>query len=385
MVTVAIDAGPLHGPRTGVGTAVAGLLGALGDRDDVTLRQYVLSARAQLADGQRRLPLPASAAVRLWSRPTPDRLRPLYSRALGRPDLVHGTNYVVPPAEVPRIVSVYDCWFLRNPDEVLPDVRRAGAALRRAVDEGAHVVTSSRATTDEVRELLDTDRVRTVHLGPPADAGTTPSSDAPGTAEHLDDLRDAADPALTEALGDAPFILSLGTGERRKNLPTLIDAFGRLAGEHGSAQLVLAGRQGDDEPAIARALARRSEATRDRIHRPGAVSDATRHWLLRNATALAYPSLDEGFGFPILEAQLVGTPVVAAAAGSIPEIAGSAALLSPPTDVEALAANLFWVLDDPAMHDKLARRGRSNVNRFSWSRTADEMLTLYRLVLEGGT
>ena len=67
------------------------------------------------------------------------------------------------------------------------------------------------------------------------------------------------------------------------------------------------------------------------------------------------------------------------------EIAGSSALLSPPTDIEALAANLFWVLDDQAMHDKLARRGRSNVNRFSWSRTADEMLALYRHVLEGDT
>ena len=378
MLTVAIDAGPLHGPRTGVGTAVAGLLDALGGRDELRLHQYVLSARARLADGQRRLPLPASAAVRLWSRPTPDRLRPLYTRALGGPDLVHGTNYVVPPSDVPRIVSVYDCWFLRNPAEVLPDVRRAGAALRRAADEGAHVVTSSRATTDEVRQLLGTDRVHTVHLGAPAvdDSTTAGGGHEPG---------DAADPALVAALGDSPFILSLGTGERRKNLPTLIDAFGRLAGEHETVHLVLAGQQGNDEPAITRALARRSESTRDRIHRPGPVSDATRRWLLRRATALAYPSLDEGFGFPILEAQQAGTPVVAAAAGSIPEIAGSAALLSPPTDVEALAANLFWVLDDPAMYDKLARRGRTNLERFSWNRTADEMLAVYQHVIGDDT
>ncbi len=368
MVTVAIDAGPLHGHRTGVGTAVDGVVGALDERDDVELRPYVLSARAKLTDGQRRLPLPAAAAVRLWAQPTPARLRPVYDRMLRRPDVVHGTNYVVPPTSAPRVVSVYDCWFLRHPELAHPAVGRAGAVLRRAADEGAHVVTSSKATADAVRELLHTDLVRTVYLGAPV----PDSDDAP------------SDPGaeVRDALGAAPFILSLGTAERRKNLPVLIDAFKRVAAEHETARLVLAGQTGDDEAAIARALDRLPAAARARVHRLGTVDEATRHWLLRAATTLAYPSLDEGFGFPILEAQQVGTPVVATAAGSIPEVAGSAALLSPPTDVEALAANLFWVLNDEAMHDKLARRGRANVSRFSWARTADQLTAVYRSIVE---
>ena len=372
MVTVAIDAGPLHGHRTGVGTAVAGLLEALGGREDVTLHPYVLSARARLSDGQRRLPLPAAAAVRLWARPTPARLRPPYDRLLRRPDVVHGTNYIVPPARTARVVSVYDCWFLRHPDQAQPDVRRAAAALRRAVEEGAHVITSSRATADGVRELLATDRVHAVHLGPPA----VHSAATDGEDDHTE---------LPAALDEVPFVLSLGTGERRKNLPGLLDAFGRVAGEHDSAHLVIAGRRGDDEPAIVRALDRLPGDARGRVHRPGTVADSTRRWLLEHATVLAYPSLDEGFGFPILEAQQVGTPVVASAVGSIPEVAGAAALLSPPRDSEALAANLFWVLNDDSMHDKLVRRGHANVGRFSWEQTADETLSAYRAAIEDAT
>jgi glycosyltransferase involved in cell wall biosynthesis len=117
----------------------------------------------------------------------------------------------------------------------------------------------------------------------------------------------------------------------------------------------------------------------------GTVDEATKTWLVSNARTLAYPSLDEGFGFPVLEAQAAGTPVVASTAGSIPEIAGSAALVSPPNDVDALAANLYWVLNNEEMREKLSRRGRENVKRFSWERTASELTDLYRRLLESPT
>lgn len=111
--------------------------------------------------------------------------------------------------------------------------------------------------------------------------------------------------------------------------------------------------------------------------RTGIVDNATKRWLLTHARALAYPSLDEGFGFPILEAQQLGTPVVASTAGSIPQIAGAAALLSPARDVEALAANLYWIVDNDEIHTKLVRRGHANVERFSWTSTADQYHAMY--------
>jgi glycosyltransferase involved in cell wall biosynthesis len=360
MLRVAIDVGPTHGRRTGIGNAVAWTVDALAGRDGLELQRYVTSARARLRSSERRIPMPAAVALRAWSH----RALPM-DRWLGDPDLVHGTNYVVPPARCPRVVSVYDCWFLDHPEDAEPDVLRAAAVLRRAVADGAHVVTSSDATSRRVRELLGTDRVRTVLLGPP------PPDDAPTAADTPVGLPDLA-----------VFILALGTIERRKNLPTLIDAFGRLAREHPTVRLVVAGAAGNDVAAVDRAIARLSPEIAERVVRTGTVDDATKRWLLTHARALAYPSLDEGFGFPILEAQQAGTPVVASTAGSIPQVAGAAALLSPARDVEALAANLYWIVTNDEMHAKLVRRGTANVRRFSWSASAEHFHSMYEELAE---
>lgn len=371
MLTVAIDAGPLHGPRTGIGNAVAWTIDALessprptaGATDDLAIVPYVTSLRARTSPGEHRLPLPAAAAHRLWSRTS----RWKMDRWLGGPDIVHGTNYVVPPTSVPQVVSVYDCWFLDYPDEAHPAVARAGTVLRRSVADGATVVTSSSSTSDRLRELLGVEPV-TIHLGPPKAPQEGCAVDRPVGVEAI--------------LETDPFVLSIGTAERRKNLPVLIDAFGRLGTEHEHVRLVLAGRDGDDAAAVARALARLDPTIRRRVHRMTTVDDPTKQWLLHHATALAYPSLDEGFGFPILEAQLAGTPVVGSSAGSIPEIGGSAVLLSLPADVDALAANLYWVVTSEAQRERLTRLGRRNVERFSWESTACELRALYHRLAE---
>jgi glycosyltransferase involved in cell wall biosynthesis len=355
MLRVAIDVGATHGRRTGIGNAVAWAVDALRARDDLELQPYVTSARARVRQGERRVPMPAAVALRAWAHPSPP-----IDRWLGRPDVVHGTNYVVPPTRCPRVVSVYDCWFLDHPEDADTDVALAAAVLRRAATDGAHVVTSSDATTQRVRDLLGTDRVRTVLLGPPLD-----------TLAHLGDA--GAVPHLVDRL----FILALGTMERRKNLPTLVDAFARVAREHATVRLVIAGAAGNDVAAIDRAIDRLPLETAARVVRLGTVDSTTKQWLLTHARALAYPSLDEGFGFPILEAQQAGTPVVASTAGSIPQVAGSAALLSPVRDAEALAANLYWIVTSDDMHAKLVRRGRANLERFSWETTADAYHAMY--------
>jgi glycosyltransferase involved in cell wall biosynthesis len=355
---VAIDVGPLHGHRTGVGLAVADLVGALARRDDVRLVPYVVSSRARPVPPQRRLPLPAFAAVELWGHTD----HPRADRWLDGARVVHGTNYVVPPTRSTALVSVYDCWFLRHPDQASPAVRRAGRVLRRAIRRGAHVHASSHATADAVRSLLATDDVHVVPLGAPP--------------RPLDDGA-----PLPAGLDGRPLVAAIGTVERRKDLPTLVRAFARLVDRAPDVHLVIAGAPGDDQARLDATIAASSPAARGRIHVLGPIDDSTKGRLLTRSSVFAYPSLDEGFGFPILEAQAACVPVVARRAGSIGEVGGGGvALVDASTHdelVEAFADELHAVLHDGARRLDLVEAGVRNVTRFDWSSTAAAMAGLY--------
>ena len=356
---VAIDVGPLHGHRTGVGTAVAGLVHALAARDDVELLPYVVSFRAALEPPQRRLPYPALLATRAWALVDVPRV----DRHLTGAHVVHGTNYVVPPSRLPSIVTVYDCWFLAHPEQATTPVRLAARVLRRAVARGAVLHVSSNATATRAKELLATDAVRVIPLGPPL----------PGPA-------DASVPAR---VAGRDFVLALGTVERRKDLPTLVAAFGSIAAERPELHLVIAGAPGDDDARVASSIAALPSAVRGRVVQLGAVDEREKAGLLGAAHVLAYPSLDEGFGFPLLEAQAAGTAVVASRAGSIPEVGGDAVELFEPGDATGLAGALARVLDDDTDRARLVERGRRNVERFSWAGTAASMVELYHDVAAG--
>jgi glycosyltransferase involved in cell wall biosynthesis len=359
-VRLAIDVGPLYGHRTGIGAGVAELVAALDEHAGVELVPYLLSFRTTPDPPARRLPLPAALAHRMWARSDTPRV----DRWLGAAEVVHGTNYVVPPSRLPALVSVYDCWFLANPALASPDVRRAGEVLRRRVAAGATVHASSHATAARLDELLGARDVEVVHLGP------LPVEPAPAQAPA----------AWLSDLTGRPYVLALGTVERRKNLPALAASF--AAADVDGSVLVIAGAPGDDAAALDSAVDRLPADVRARIVRPGAIGNDDKAWLLAHAALLAYPSLDEGFGFPILEAQSVGVPVVATRAGSIPEVAGDGAELVPVGDSDALAAAISRVHDDDARRAQLIEAGRTNLGRFSWPATADALVGIYRRLAE---
>lgn len=357
---IAVDAGPLYGHRTGVGVAVDGMLTALGERDDVELLPYLVSSRSTPTPGHRRLPVPGIVASHLWSRGD----RPHADRWLGGAELVHGTNYVAPPTALPTVISVYDCWFLRHPELASPLVRRSASVLRRAVARGAWIHASSDATAAGVTELLGTDRVRTIFLGAPA--STMPASIPPDR------------PAIAAEVGSRPFVLAVATEERRKGMPLLVEAFAHLAGDDPDVALVLAGAPGDDSRQLDAAIGATESSAGERIHRIGAIDEPTKQWLLRHAAVLAYPSVDEGFGFPLLEGQAAGTPVVATRVGSVPEVAGDAVRFVDGRDVEDLAGAIDEVLHDGALRLGLIEAGYRNVARFRWADTADQLIELYQ-------
>jgi glycosyltransferase involved in cell wall biosynthesis len=119
---------------------------------------------------------------------------------------------------------------------------------------------------------------------------------------------------------------------------------------------------------------------RDRVMFPGFVADADLPALYSAARVLAYPSIYEGFGLPMLEAMACGTPVVTSTASCMPEVAGDAALLDPPPDVDALAAGLERALTDEALRADLIARGRARARQFSWAKSAQQLLGIYHAV-----
>jgi glycosyltransferase involved in cell wall biosynthesis len=360
---LAIDTGPLYGHRTGVAVAVDGMMRCLQQRDELTIEPYLVSFRSAPLAGHRRLPVPGIVASHLWSRMD----RPRADRWLRDVDVVHGTNYVAPPTGLPTVISVYDCWFLAHPELATPIVRRAGSTLRRAVERGAWIHASSDATAQTARDLLQTDRVVTIHLGPPP---------APAAAGEL------PTPTIADRLAGRQFVVSIATEERRKALPVLVEAFGLVAADDPAIHLALAGAAGTETDEITKAIDHLPPPIGARVHRLGPVDEPTKHWLIRHASTLAYPSLDEGFGFPILESQLAGTPVVASAAGAIPEIAGSAAVLVDGHRPEDFAAGLRRMLASGVDRLGYIEAGYRNAGRFSWDATASGLVELYQRAMD---
>ena len=178
-------------------------------------------------------------------------------------------------------------------------------------------------------------------------------------------------------LADRAFVLFVGTLQPRKNLRRLLLAMALPA--LAQVDLVVAGGRGwggEDLEAVAR-----EAGLGARAHFLGYVSDETKAALLQGARGLAMPSLHEGFGFPVLEAQMAGTPVVASNTSSLPEAAGNGAILVDPLDPAAIAAGLAVAVGDDAVRVDLIARGRVNVDRFSWDTCARQILSL--LVPEG--
>ena len=366
---VAVDATPLLGARTGVGTFVAGALGALAADDSLRLSAYALSFRGRHAlaghlpagVGVVGRPMAAGPLMQAWARTD----RPPAEWWTGPVDVVHGTNFCVPPTRRARqIVTVHDLTPVRYPELASGATRIFPTLVGRALGRGAHVHTPSAFVAAEVVALLgaDPDRVHPVHHGVPLDA-------EPATGGGP-----AAGPV------DGPYVLALGTVEPRKGLPGLVAAFDAIAAAHPGLRLVVAGPDGWGIEAYDAAVARSSHYAR--VVRLGYVDHRRAAALLRGATVLAFPSLYEGFGLPPLEAMACGVPVVATTAGALPEVLGDAACMVAPGDTDALAGALARLVDDDGYRAELVARGRANAGRFSWERCAAGLAGLYHQAVE---
>jgi len=351
---------------------VSGLLAGLAGRPAETLASLDVSAYALSLRGWRRLGtvLPAGLGVRRGTMPAGLGLRawpivpvPRFEWFAGRADVVHGTNFLVPPTGGGAVVTVHALVSLHYPEMVDSTSARYPAGVRSAIRRGALVHTPSLFVAREVVEDFgaDPDRVVAVAHGAPR-AGR-------------------GDPVAGCAIaGGGRYVLALGTVEPRKGLPDLVRAFGMLADEDADLRLVLAGPDGWGLEAVEAATAELSKGLRRRVQRLGWVAPGDRDDLLAGAAVLAYPSRYEGFGFPPLEAMAAGVPVVATDAGALPEVLGAAAPLVPVGDVDALAAALAdaLALDGPA-REAVVAAGRAHAATFTWAACAEGLAHAYAM------
>jgi len=279
-------------------------------------------------------------------------------------DLVHGPVFIGPlTAPCPVVTTIHDLSFLRFPHLFRPANRLYLTIMTRLSARRARrlIAVSEHAASESVGLLgVPRKKITVVHHGVDAAFRPLPAADVAAFRERKGLPR--------------RFLLFVGTLEPRKNLPRLIEAFARIC--EGESKLVLVGGRGwlyDDLFAKVEEL-----DLSDAVLFPGYVSNQELPLWYNAATAFAYPSLYEGFGMPVTEAQACGTPVLTSNSSSLPEAAGEAALLVDPHDVGAIAAGLKQLLDDDALREQLGEQGLIHARTFNWTRTARETIQVYR-------
>jgi glycosyltransferase involved in cell wall biosynthesis len=344
---VLLDADVLGRRRTGDETHVSALLAEL-PKISSDLRFAAVTRRPDLVPaGIDPIELPArSQPLRMaWSLPR------LLSRI--RPSLAHFQYVVAPRFPSPAIVTIHDLSFERDPRLM---GRRDRFFFRTMVPRSARradrILTVSERTKRDLVELYGLDEAKIVVTPNGVDARFRPDGDRNGTNAYL---------------------LFVGALQPRKDPITAIEALSLV---DAGLRLVLVGPDKGAERRSREAVARLRLT--GRVEFAGHVEMDELATLYRDAAALVFPSLYEGFGLPVVEAMASGTPVVAAAAGAVPEVAGDAAILVEPGDPVALAGGIERALAD---RERLVRAGLERAKRYSWAQTAEQTLAVYRELL----
>jgi len=371
-VRVLIDYRPALRQRTGVGEyahqLAAALVPRIGRDGQVVLFSSAWKDRlapgtvpgAEVVDSR----IPVRVLNRAWHR---WEWPPIESLA-GPVDIAHSMHPLMLPSRgAAQVITIHDLYFLDHAEDTEREIRRDYAALApshaRRCDA---IVAVSEYTASQIR----------ARFGVPAEKITVCSPAAPRWTSRSA----ASRPALSERRESKGPIVFLGTLEARKNVPVLLEAYGRLlAGDPRTPPLVLAGRAGAGADAVLNRLNQPPLA--GKVQHLGYVADERREQLFREASMLVMPSLDEGFGMPALEAMTIGVPVVAANRGALPEVVGDAGLLVEP-DPEALAQAMKQILDNQPLAQRLATAGVERSKRFTWDGSAARLLDVYRAAIE---
>lgn len=365
---IGVDIRPFYEPLTGVGWYLYDLLHELAKRDDVEL---YLFGDARVTDVGPRLhaDLPSNAKLctfDLRNHGVGRFDRPLTAAAyvawlaLAACDVFWGANYFLPrlhsAVAKKRVITIHDLTFKRFPELLQKEtLANLEMQMQREIAIADAIVCVSEATRRDLLQFYNVDpsRAFAIHSG----LGVTQRAQEP-----IDGL-------------PSRYLLFVSTIEPRKNLATLLDAYESLR-DRGAydGSLVVVGKIGWKSESILPRLRGRGIVHLDYL-RAGQLATA-----YANADAFVFPSIYEGFGFPLLEAMSYGIPSIAAQSSSLPEIGGDAALYFEPRDAHALASLIQRVTSDATLRDELAKKGRARAAEFSWATTAEKTLHVLKRV-----
>lgn len=274
---------------------------------------------------------------------------PLHLEYLSGPtDLIHLSDWTAPVTRVPTVTTVHDLAFIKYPETVDPLIRHTQSVrLSRIVSHGNHIIADSLSTKNDLIEKyhLNASQIDVVYPG-------ISHSYLPASLTEIDRVK-------KKYSLPSHFILSLGTQEPRKNLERLVEATKDL-----TYPLVIAGKYGWgkklDSPAHVKVL--------------GFVDEKDLPALYSSATVFCYPSLYEGFGFPVLEAMACGVPVVTSNVSSLPEVAGTAAILVDPLSLGSIRSGIEQAI---TTREKMIKKGIQQAKKFNWDKTARQVLAIY--------
>jgi glycosyltransferase involved in cell wall biosynthesis len=317
-------------------------------------------------------PLPEHWLYRLWYRlrlPLPVQL------VTGRLDLFHSPDFVLPPVagRIPTVLTVHDLSFIHYP-HTFPQVlvNYLNRVVPWSVGRATHILADSEATRRDLLDLwqVPAEKVTVLSLG--VDESFQPAGNVAVTAVRR-----------RYQLDDAPYLLSVGTVQPRKNYQMLIQAFAAVAADWPHT-LAIAGGKGWLYDEMIAEIERQNLVGRVRFI--GFVADDDLPALYTGADLFLFPSLYEGFGLPLLEAMACGVPVITSNASCLPEVvvghdgAETAVLLSPHAP-QPWSQTIRQLLDDAPARDRLRRLGRRQAAQYSWQRAARQLTTLYHQLL----
>jgi glycosyltransferase involved in cell wall biosynthesis len=278
------------------------------------------------------------------------------------PDVFFTPAHVIPLSYFgPSVATIHDLGYHHFPEaHPWQDLAYLRWSTRHNGRRARRIIADSQATKQDLIQLdgIRADKIDVIY---------------PGVDPTLQPITDER--ALTAVLRKykiiPPYLLYVSTLQPRKNLVRLIQAYAASGLPH---QLVLAGKPGWLSQPILDTISNLQSPVSDKIVLTGFIDENDKAALLSGATAVLYPSLYEGFGFPVLEAQACGTTVLTATTSSLPEVAGDAALLVNPLDTAAITQGMQKLAHDEAYRQELVQRGFANVKSFRWEETAVQVL-----------